>query len=117
MGSPMITRNQVWKSIILTVLGLTAGVVSPAQAELISLEFHRREPFAGGTGFGKTGPYEKLVGVARFAADPGQPRNKLIVDLGLAPRNKKGLVEFEADVYILAPKDPARGNGAILYDV
>jgi hypothetical protein len=87
------------------------------RSELIALDIQRREPFAGGESFGKTGPYERLIGVARFAVDPGRARNRSIVDLALAPRNVRGLVEFEADVFILAPKDRARGNGAILYDV
>jgi hypothetical protein len=87
------------------------------RAELVSLEIYRREPFAGGAAFGDTGPYEKLVGVAHFAVDPKHPRNGLIVDLDRAPRNAAGKVEFEADVYLLVPKDIARGNRAILYDV
>jgi hypothetical protein len=87
------------------------------RAELVELKFHHREPFAGGKAFGDVGPYEKLVGVARFAVDPKHPRNRLIVDLDLAARNRDGKVEFESDVFILAPQDPAKGNGAILYDV
>src|SRR5262245_11327895 len=88
-----------------------------AHAELRELTFYRHEAFANGASFGDVGPYEKLVGVARFAVDPKHPRNKDIVDLDKAPRNADGKVEFEADVYILAPKDRAKGNGAILYDV
>ncbi len=87
------------------------------RAELIALDLHRREPFADGQSFGEAGPYEKLVGVARFAVDPAHVRNRDIVDLHLAPRNAAGKVEFESDVFILTPKDPAKGNGAILYDV
>ncbi len=89
----------------------------PARAELVSLDFHTREPFAGGKSFGSAGAYEKLVGVARFAVDPAQVRNRLIVDLALAPRNGRGKVDFSADVCILRPADPAKGNGALLYDV
>jgi hypothetical protein len=96
---------------------LSLIAAGPARAELRSLEIHRREPFADGQSFGKTGPYEIIAGVARFAVDPGNKYNQRIVDLALAPRNGDGKVEFEADVFILAPKDPARGNGAILYDV
>ena len=87
------------------------------RAELVDVQFYRREPFAGGMSFGDTGPYEKIVGVARFAVDPDHPRNRIIRDLKLAPRNKDGKVEFACDVFILAPKDPSKGNGAILYDV
>ncbi len=90
---------------------------APLRAELKSLEIHRRQAFADGAAFGDTGPYEKLVGIARFAVDPDHPRNRDIVDLKLAPRNAEGKVEFEADVFILAPKDLAKGNRAILYDV
>ena len=88
-----------------------------ARAELIELKILRREPFAGGKAFGDTGPYEKILGVARFAVDPDHARNRVIVDLDRAPRNGAGKVEFESDVVILAPKDRTRGNGALLYDV
>src|SRR5262245_17504508 len=103
----------------LTALALviTGLAVPAARAELRELVILRREPFAGGAAFGAAGPYEKLVGVARFAVDPAHARNRAIVDLSLAPRNAEGRVEFESDVYILAPKDPGKGNGAILYDV
>ena len=49
--------------------------------------------------------------------DPSHPRNRDIVDLAAAPHNAEGKVEFASDVFILAPRDPAKGNGAILYDV
>jgi hypothetical protein len=67
--------------------------------------------------FGDAGSYERLIGVARFAIDPKNARNRVIADLDLAPRNAEGKVEFESDVFMLAPRDPARGNGAIFYDV
>jgi hypothetical protein len=97
-----------------TLLVLTTPV---ARAELVALEIHKREPFASGMSFGDTGPYEKIIGVARFAIDPKNLHNRAIVDLERAPKNEEGKVEFESDVYILAPKDPSKGNGAILYDV
>ena len=90
---------------------------SPTRAELISLDIRQRVPFEGGKAFGKTGAYEKIVAIARFALDPKDGHNLPIVDLHLAPRNDQGKVEFETDVVILAPKDPAKGNGAIFYDV
>jgi len=59
---------------VLTVLGVMAVTAGRARAELIALQIQRREAFAGGASFGKTGPYEKIVGVARFAVDPTQVR-------------------------------------------
>src|SRR5262249_6897907 len=113
---PFLLLRRWWAGALVTIL-LTAAWARTGHAALVALEIHRRDPFAGGTSFGQTGPYEKLVGVARFAVDPTHLRNRAIVDLGLAPRNARGQVEFEADIFILAPKDPTRGNGAILYDV
>ena len=114
----MATRTapapRVVTALALTILSL---VGHDARAELLKLDIHRREPFADGVAFGNAGPYEKLVGVARFAVDPAHARNAAIVDLALAPRNAAWKVEFESDVCILVPKDPAKGNRAILYDV
>jgi hypothetical protein len=100
-------------------LGLTFLLLSPPllPAELVSLDIRERQPFANGASFGKSGPYEKISGVARFAIDPKHPQNQAIVDLDRAPRNAEGKVEFEADFVILAPKDPSKGNGALFYDV
>lgn len=76
-----------------------------------------KKPFADGHSFGDVGPYERLVGTIEFALDPADPMNANIVDLTLAPRNAKGLVEFTADIDILKPADMARGNGRLFYDV
>lgn len=92
-------------------------IVAEARAELTSLEIQKREPFAGGMSFGDVGPYDMLVGIARFAVDPDHPRNAEIVDLKLAPRNAAGRVEFASDIYLLAPRDMSKANGAVLYDV
>jgi hypothetical protein len=96
---------------------ILAVAAMPVDAAVVALEVRQREPFAGGKAFGEAGPYEKIVGVARFAVDPSHVRNRGIIDLELAPRNAENKVEFEADVVILAPREPARGNGALLYDV
>src|SRR5439155_26831764 len=82
-----------------------------------ALDVRGRRPVAEGESFGDAGTYEQITGVAHFAIDPNHPHSKAIVDLSRAPRNADGRVEFESDFCILAPKDPARGNGAIFYDV
>ncbi len=101
----------------LTAFALILAILPAARADLVDLKILHREPYLDGKSFGAVGPYEKIVGIAKFAIDPKHPRNKIIVDLDLAPTNEAGRVEFESDVYILAPKDLSKGNGAIFYDV
>lgn len=88
-----------------------------AHAELARLEIATRADVLGGKAFGSAGPYEKLRGKAYFAVDPANPRNRVIADIDLVPRNRDGKVEFSADVFILKPKDPSRGNGVVFFDV
>ena len=84
---------------------------------LTRLEIATRRPFAGGQTFGDVGRYEQLDGVAHFAVDPAHDDNAVIADIGLAPRNGDGLVEFSADFRIIKPVDNDHGNGRLLLDV
>ena len=86
-------------------------------AEVVRFEIMSREPFAEGASFGETGPYEKIVGRVIYEIDPNVPQNANVVDLELAPRNDRDKVEFFGDLYLIAPQDRAKGNGALLYDV
>jgi hypothetical protein len=75
------------------------------------------QSFAEGRAFGKVGSYERLKGVARGSLDPNNPQNSCIVDLDKAERNASGLVDYEMDIEILRPADPARASGVVLYEV
>src|SRR5206468_3923369 len=90
--------------------------VGPTVA-VVALETQARSAVLDGRPFGAVGPYEKLEGTLRFAVDPAHPENQPITDLGLAPKNARGLVEASADFYLLRPVDPARGNRRLLLDV
>lgn len=83
----------------------------------VRIEISRQVSFAEGHAFGEAGTYERLVGTAHFALDPGDAVNANVVDLNLAPTNGQGLVEFTADLDILKPVDLARGNRTLFYDV
>jgi hypothetical protein len=61
--------------------------------------------------------YERLVAKAYFAVDPKLAPNKIIADIDLAPRNAEGMVEFSADLYILKPRESAKGNGTALVEI
>ncbi|QNN23253.1 hypothetical protein HED60_13545 [Planctomycetales bacterium ZRK34] len=90
---------------------------SPASAELTRFEITQRGDFAEGQSFGDTGPYEWIAGRVYYELDPSLRANANVVDLDLAPRNAQGKVELFADLYILAPKDLTKGNGAMIYGV
>jgi hypothetical protein len=86
-------------------------------AEVSRVEITSRTDVMNGAVFGSTGAYEQLAGRIYFAVDPANPRNRVIVDIDKAPRNAAGKVEMSADLSILKPKDPSKGNGAVLFDV
>jgi Alpha/beta hydrolase domain len=87
------------------------------RAEVARVEISRRQDVLGGNAFGTVGAYEKLVGKVYYAVAPENPHNRIIADLDKAPRDSQGKVEFSADVFILRPKDAARGNGVLLFDL
>src|SRR4051812_813476 len=88
-----------------------------AHAEMSRVDIAQRVDLFNGRSYGDVGVYEWLHGRAHFTLDPANPRNKTIVDLDLAPKNDKGLVEFSADISILRPKNPAKANGVAVFDV
>jgi hypothetical protein len=76
-----------------------------------------QSPAFGGVSFGDAGRYEKLAGRAFGELDPKSPLNAVITDIGLAPRNARGKVEYATDFFILKPVDAMRGNQVLLFDV
>ncbi len=109
----MRQRRHLWAIWFVTLL----WAAPTSRAEVTRFEITERVPFADGRAFGEVGPYEKLTGRVHFQFDPTTAANRRVVDLDLAPRNERGLVECSADLVILAPKDPLQGNRCLLYDV
>ena len=96
---------------------ITLSIPAIAFAGLIRVEVKERAPFAEGASFGRSGAYELINGRLFFEVDPKDSANARIADLALAPVNEEGLVEFWSDFTLLAPLNPAKGNGSLLYDV
>ena len=48
--------------------------------------------------------------------DPTDPKNAVIVDIQLAPRNASGKVEYSYDFYILKPIDLTKGEHKVMYE-
>jgi hypothetical protein len=100
------------RSIVLTVVAaatLAAGVKE--------IQVTGRSEVLNGEAMGTAGPYQQVVAKAYFAVDPKLAANRIVSDIDLAPRNQKGLVEFSADLYVLMPRDSAKGNGTVFFEV
>lgn len=99
------------------VFSLTFVVAGSAFAEVTKVTIASRAVVADGKEFGGTGAYEKLTGTIAFALDPDHPRNRAIVDLEYAAKGPDGRVHFSADLFVLQPVAPDRGNGVLLFEI
>ena len=61
--------------------------------------------------------YQTMVGRAFGELDPDDPHNQLITDIGMAPRNANGNVEYIATFTITAPTDLSNASGVVWHDV
>jgi Alpha/beta hydrolase domain len=77
-------------------------------AEVVRIDVLRRDD---------AGTHERVIGRVYFAVDPALPANRGIADLGMAPRNAAGKVEFSSDVLFFRPKDSSRARGAVFVEV
>jgi hypothetical protein len=92
-------------------------LVAPAEAHIQKIQITAKEsPTFGGYSWPGVGQYEKIVGKAFGELDPKDPKNAVIVDLQLAPKNSRGRVEYAFDFYILKPIDLAKGNHKMMYE-
>ena len=68
------------------------AVMAPAFAagEVTRVEIAMHQDVLAGRSFGSSGRYEELTGQVFIAVNPADPRNGVIADLNLAPRNTEG---------------------------
>ena len=76
---------------LLPTITLLLALGAPAAAEVVRFEVSERSDLLGGRAFGLAGAYERIVGVVHFAFDPGNPANRIVADIGLAPVNADGM--------------------------
>jgi hypothetical protein len=87
-----------------------------ANAEVSRIEITSRSDVLGGQNWGTRGPYEKLGGTVTFTVDPNNSFDKTIPNIGKAPRDAQGRVEFSSDFFILTPKDRTKANGVVFFE-
>src|SRR5262250_2087054 len=99
------------------VAAVVIAAAQPSHAKVTKIQITTKEsPTFGGYSWPGVGQYEKIVGKAFGELDPKDPKNAVIVDLQLAPRNAGGKVEYSFDFYILKPIDLSKGNHKMLYE-
>ena len=82
---------------------------APAHANIVKLEIVRVEP-AGPT-------HERITGHAHGELDPADPKNAVITDIDLAPRNARGKVEYVTKFTLVRPTEMMRSSGVLIYTV
>ncbi len=101
-----------------SLMGAAALSIGIAEARIVRIEITSvQSPTFDGRTFGRVGQYEKLRGRAYGEVDPTDPRNAVITDIDLAPRNANGMVEYSMEIFILKPVDLSRGNHKLFLDM
>jgi Alpha/beta hydrolase domain len=113
----MTPKQTAYINVLLRLAFVSMLAVAPAEAHIRKIQITGKEsPTFGGYSWPGVGQYEKIVGKAFGELDPNDPKNAVIVDLELAPKNSRGRVEYAFDFYILKPIDLTKGNHKMLYE-
>jgi len=110
-------RRTILSASVACALAAGAMLASPdAAARITTITLDAPATAFGGMSFGSVGAYERITGTAQGEIDPADPKNAVIVDLALAPRNARGMVEYGFNFYILRPVDLSKGNHKVMYE-
>ena len=103
-------------AIVVLLAGLV-GVAARADADVSKITIVSRSVWLGGQSFGAIGPYEQIKGFAIGEIDPKDPRNVVITDIELAPKNTRGKVEYRTTFTLRKPVDMSKASGVLFYNV
>lgn len=98
-----------------------AGVLlicaAASEARVTKITITSTTPAFSGRVFGDVGTYEQIRGTATGELDPLDPRNAVITDIHLAPRNANSKVAYTATFTMLKPVDMSRASKVMVYEV
>jgi len=100
-----MSATRLAAALALCLLAGTAAV----HANIVKLEITRVEP-AGPT-------HERITGYAHGELDPADPKNAVITDIDLAPRNARGKVEYVTKFTLVRPTEMMTASGVLIYTV
>src|SRR6478672_12063915 len=106
----------------LTAVAIACICSAVTEAKVIRIEILKTErvdpaPPAAAGATQATPPYERLSGKFYGELDPADPKNALITDIQLAPRNARGKVEYVGTFTLMKPVDASKASGVLMYSV
>ncbi len=100
------------------VIALGAFAPQSAEAKVTKIVIEKKtSPAFMGASSGAAGQYEILVGKAYGELDPKDAHNAVITDIGNAPKNARGMVEYAATFQIVKPIDMSKSSRFMWHDV
>ena len=92
--------------------------VAVGEARVTRIEVVKVEPVPAAQANGQAlPPYERISGRFYGELDPRDPKNALITDIQLAPKNARGMVEYVGTFSLMKPADTSRASGLLMYSV
>src|SRR6267154_1531495 len=114
----MLIPGKPSRAIIAVAAAGALLVAAPvAEARVTHITISSTTSAFNGRVFGDVGAYEQVRGTAAGELDPLDPRNAVITDINLAPRNANGKVAYTATFTLRKPVDMSRASGTMLYEV
>ena len=113
MVSISLNLSELFRKSALTGVMIAAAVLAwapPSEARVTRIVIDATVPIANQ-------PYQQLTGRAWGELDPHDPLNAIIQDIGLAPKNAQGKVEYVASFRIRKPTDMSLASGLLWHDV
>jgi hypothetical protein len=106
--------NRRWKDLVNPLLFfLFLALCLPAEAKITRVIVTKTEPYLEGKIFGSAGSYIRISGQVYGEVDPQNPLNGIIQDIGFAPVNRRGMVEYVSDFIVLKPAEMSKTNGVL----
>src|SRR5574339_1165748 len=92
--------------------------VAVGEARVTRIEVLEVEPVPAAQTTGEAVPaFERISGRFYGELDPRDPKNALITDIQLAPKNARGMVEYVGTFSMMKPADMSRASGVLVYSV
>src|SRR5206468_9036003 len=107
-------RASIYAAVAATLIATAS--VADARVTKIVVDQKVSPAFSGAT-YGTAGQYETILGRVFGEIDPNDPHNTIINDIQLAPKNAKGMVEYEATYFIVKPIDMSKSSHLMWQDV